>query len=674
MLCEICNGLFRETHSPEAFTQIPSFDHPISHHQSYTTLHKSWRQKCTICYRLYKRLHTCWPAIEKIHHQIPSPLIVVVAEVEPFIAVGRKDMEMRFTFSQAVVNSPLYTQSAVRLEVLAMFGLWPQSTSSWQMINDVNKQTNVAACGPLIKTWLRECRESHQTCERQVSTHNQWYPTRLLDLEAAKDGRIRLIVTRNHKIQEPYATLSHCWGDSNILKLTQANYKRMQTSILLADLPRSFTDAIGLATYRSTRYIWIDSLMIIQDSKEDWVQESAQMGKVYKNAQYNIGAGASENSEGGLFLPRDPELVNPFPITLNQTDYMLVWNSLWYSGIDDSHLLQRGWVFQERWLTPRMIHFSNEQVLWECSDGLACETHPSILETHESIYTSFKDRDSQLEVIGAKVTDSERHTYALRLWNKLVYEYSSTKLSFETDKLVAISGIAKEIQGILKDDYIAGLWKRNMVAQLAWRSIRSLTPRTIGSALYLLSQKPKQYVAPSWSWASVQGTIEMNGAFPSKEDEVCTVMNVHVELATTDPTGELNNGFICLQSAVTEVLITKSASQYYVGRNHYDVTIVGSTVDKAGSKELVTMDIDTDEITWNRQYYFIALHKIRSGFGRVVGLLLEPTDESSTEFRRVGRLMCPSSPRVAIYLEIKTLPKLSNNYFHSSQGYVIKII
>jgi hypothetical protein len=456
----------------------------------------------------------------------------------------------------------------------------------------------------------------------------------------------------------------------------------MKNQILLADLPKTFTHAIELAATLRTKFLWIDSLCIIQDSAEDWNQESAQMGEVYKNAHYNIGAAASENSLGGLFRSRDLEILHPVPITIRKTEYMLVWNSFWYSGIDDSHLMQRGWVFQEHWLCSRMIHFSDEQVFWECRSGLACEIHPAILSQPEDIYTLFKDLDSELRAIGARTNEDERRKHALQLWDNLINRYSSRKLSFDKDKLVAISGIAKEIQAILQDHYIAGMWRRSLVPQLAWRSYRAQTPRTIGSAYYLQSKRPSGYIAPSWSWASVDGIMEMNDsvgryeAWSASEDEVCKVVDVHVEQVTADPTGQVSSGYIYLQGPVTEVSIRRSMNQYRIGTFSYVVDAISPAAsDSTGqSKELVTMDVETDEDYWERQYYFIALHKIRNGFGRLVGLLLEPTDSTMTEFRRVGRLMCPPSPRVNVYLDVKVVSSLPLTAFDQTYGYTVKIV
>ena len=199
--------------------------------------------------------------------------------------------------------------------------------------------------------------------------------------------------------------------------------------------------------------------------------------------------------------------MNPCTVVINQTEQILVWHSLWASGIDHSPLLRRGWVVQEHFLSPRMVHFSEEQLFWECHDKIACEIHPTTSFQDDDIYESFKGAKSML--VGTRygphddIAVENGNVGAMHLGGKLVRRYSTTMLSFETDKLVAISGIAKQMKSTLQDDYIAGLWKRCFIHQLAWKVDRSLTARTIDSERY--SRRPKTYTAPSWSWASIDG-------------------------------------------------------------------------------------------------------------------------------------------------------------------------
>src|SRR4051812_13673725 len=87
---------------------------------------------------------------------------------------------------------------------------------------------------------------------------------------------------RTHSMK--YVTLSHCWGTIEILRLLKENFQSLKKEIIVADLTKTFQDAIWIAQSLGFQYIWIDSLCIIQDDEEDWRRESILMSSVYSNS------------------------------------------------------------------------------------------------------------------------------------------------------------------------------------------------------------------------------------------------------------------------------------------------------------------------------------------------------------------------------------------------------
>jgi hypothetical protein len=86
----------------------------------------------------------------------------------------------------------------------------------------------------------------------------------------------------------------------------------------------------------------------------------------------------------------------------------------------------------------------------------------------------------------------------LRKWVTIVEIYSHCSLSYPKDKLVAISGIAQLLGQKLNCDYLAGMWRRDLEHQILWKVTRSLpAPKKDGTR------------GPSWSWASVDGGVEI---------------------------------------------------------------------------------------------------------------------------------------------------------------------
>lgn len=148
---------------------------------------------------------------------------------------------------------------------------------------------NWEASFDIANTWLRGCLQSHSIC-RQTLKLDRVNPTRLLKI--AQDGSNTIHLTL-HTSKEPtfqYATVSHCWGTSQVWRLTAETLHLLLNSISIAELGHTFQDVIYTTTALGLQYVWIDSLCIFQDSKADWGQEAPRMGDVYKNAIVNIAA------------------------------------------------------------------------------------------------------------------------------------------------------------------------------------------------------------------------------------------------------------------------------------------------------------------------------------------------------------------------------------------------
>src|SRR2546421_28580 len=85
-----------------------------------------------------------------------------------------------------------------------------------------------------------------------------------------------------------YATLSHCWGEHLPLVTTKDNLLERQRGIYWSDLPRSFQDAIVTTAEQGLRYLWIDSLCIVQDDQCDWDEHASSMAEIYAGSHFNI--------------------------------------------------------------------------------------------------------------------------------------------------------------------------------------------------------------------------------------------------------------------------------------------------------------------------------------------------------------------------------------------------
>jgi hypothetical protein len=206
-------------------------------------------------------------------------------------------------------------------------------------------------------------------------------PTRVIDVG---DGHTAHLVLTSKMVQGThYVALSHCWGQLPKKQrdkwcTTTSNEKERRTQgFPIANLAQTFRDAITITRELGQRYLWIDSLCIIQGEGGDWAIEATKMEAVFKNAYCTIAATSAEDSTKG-FLNRSEEKYSQYVMVPESSDgkvYIC-------TSIDDDFdgdvmkgvLNTRAWVLQERALSRRTIHFTKRQTYWECGGGVRCET------------------------------------------------------------------------------------------------------------------------------------------------------------------------------------------------------------------------------------------------------------------------------------------------------------
>jgi hypothetical protein len=219
----------------------------------------------------------------------------------------------------------------------------------------------------LIRDWLDVCIRTHEACS--IGRDDAWIPTRLLELSGFReDTKLRL---RSQFQDEDirYLTLSHCWGhtDSQTTKLTAKTLVFFHDSIALAELPQTFRDAVEITRELGFRYLWIDCMCIFQEDPDDWRREAALMSKVYANSRLNIAAASATDSSQGCFRDRDLSRVlnyidGPACDDVGPQSRVLTPSDMWSHEVEEAPLHQRGWVLQERVLSPRVVHFAEKQV------------------------------------------------------------------------------------------------------------------------------------------------------------------------------------------------------------------------------------------------------------------------------------------------------------------------
>jgi hypothetical protein len=199
-----------------------------------------------------------------------------------------------------------------------------------------------------------------------------------------------------------------------------------------------------------------------------------------------------------------------------------------YITLPEEPLSGRAWTLQERFLSRRTLHYSGQQMFFECNKAYQGEDGLLLHARFDTIYQKIDARDIDLEGIDSEGQPSISKDALLKLWYRLLWIYGQRKLSRPSDKLPAISGIASIFAKRLNDQYVAGLWRSNLIEGLSWQSVHS--------------KRVREYRAPSWSWASVDGDIGYITEFLYKP--LATITDVEVKLKGANPYGEVLEGRI----------------------------------------------------------------------------------------------------------------------------------
>ncbi|KAE9362628.1 HET-domain-containing protein, partial [Stipitochalara longipes BDJ] len=364
-------------------------------------------------------------------------------------------------------------------------------------------------------------------------------PTRLIDLKRGK-----LINTQQQPGAFQYVALTHCWGPN----MPEAGMTKTRTllshmrSIEFSKLPKSFKDALIITRGLDIPYIWIDSLCIIQDSREDWETESAQMGLIYSHAWCTIAASSAKSCHDGIHLFPQTRTYT-FDIILDGDQGRRVRVSIsqppptWEKFYNSNPLNRRGWTFQERELSPRILHFSTDQMWWECRSMRAQEDPPLEDDNVNEPATSIRRRGLDKDIWQ---TEARYNT-----WHKVVQDYSARTFTRITDRFPALSGLVSEMQAAHGGVYVAGAWRDDLLRSLLWRrdpkSMHSTMTRT-------LPRRPTEYRAPSWSWVAIDEAISYDLITLNRPQidrlrpTTAQIESVSLVPAGSDPKGRLKSG------------------------------------------------------------------------------------------------------------------------------------
>ncbi|KAF5705919.1 hypothetical protein FMUND_11895 [Fusarium mundagurra] len=517
-------------------------------------------------------------------------------------------------------------------------------------LRDIPDDTGHQDVAQLARRWLQTCKDRHDC---RSASEDDWYPKRLIHVGDDQQSP-RLIISENERPDGCYAALSHCWGeDPKFLMLTSENLPDFCSEIQLQTLPASFRDAIITCRRIGIPYIWIDSLCILQSglgSHEDWLSHSETMHLVYHNCALNISIDVSENPHGGAFRSRDPTYLqdccvwSPFyapPYSSSRNEHIVcdtierpnLWNICAIFTADDFSwarvdlpLSNRAWVFQERLLSPRTLHFGSDRISWECDRNRnLTEYLPEGLGD---------DRWNGFDCLAQNAFSVREKADLFTYYYDLVFPYMDRQLSHpDEDKLVAFAAVARRCISWFGSDYCAGIFRSTMPQGLLWE----MSP--VGHL-----GRFKAYRAPSWSWASLDCGVR----FDILDDEgtvLADIVDVAVELV--DPNnqfGQVKSASLTLAGPLvaSDALILKDANEKEFvaegrpGRDGYqDIqTILGHTFGiTADTVDLWEEGASKAWLVSQKNMYLLAVFE-KSKDPRTQGLLVQKNNDGT--FIRAG--------------------------------------
>lgn len=389
-------------------------------------------------------------------------------------------------------------------------------------------------------------------------------PTRLIDVGSSGDPAVRLVNTADlsggDKVS-PYIILSYCWGSGNDpARTTSRNLRGRLVSIQLKSLPKTIQDAIRVTRLMKMQYLWVDAVCIIQADKTlgaqqqddvaraDWQRESTHMGSYYMNSLCCIAASNAKDSSEGFLTERrvarygyrkwlaPPNLFLPSPYCIREQSRSL--------------LFDRGWCLQEWILSPRILHWTANGLVWECSHGFFWEGQTGFQEKDPEVFGDAPGDDDARQTddclldfgvnAGGKASQilhsGEKEALG-EAWTELVSQYSQMHLTVPSDRLAAIQGIASQLSNRHGVEYFAGVFRSRCADHLMWRTEDYETSTGVNGDF------------PSWSWANSRrgisfGTISHEDwgsfmedlePFPSAQDEESLTRIANKELCFTAP-------------------------------------------------------------------------------------------------------------------------------------------
>lgn len=441
--------------------------------------------------------------------------------------------------------------------------------------------------------------------------------------------------------QERYICLSHRWGAStHLCQTTIESLPAHLEGILWNRLPKTFQDAAKVAVWLKIKYIWIDSLCIIQDSTDDWKDQAAQMCEIYSGAYVTLAAAWSADSDVGLFRESASfKIQSATHLGPESASYLLrrvpehtTWD---VAGVlqmtPELPLLSRAWVYQERLLSPKIVYFTRYELAFECSGNkrdkiCECEHIPGGIWGGGSngVGGGRGEHTDYRKLYHFEGLRASNLAEIRKYWHQIVEEYSGLRISFTSDRLPALSGVARQYGTAHSSDlgrYVAGMWENCFPSELLWYC-----------ASRKIHDRPDSYCGPTWSWISTGNITSYATGCPRAYPDDLDILSIDFQLDGPDKYASISNAIMDVSGYLAPGTLAE------VHNAHSDITSIHFK-GISGNSLMFHYDYPLSEPGPRHIPFGSEIYCMKAGFvwgGNHICLLLRLIDMGENKFERIG--------------------------------------
>ncbi|KFY75636.1 hypothetical protein V499_04395 [Pseudogymnoascus sp. VKM F-103] len=364
---------------------------------------------------------------------------------------------------------------------------------------------------PLMKMWLRRCEDWHTIAcwKEDLSRSRREGP---VIIEFPFRPFIRLLDLKDNCLIETSATpvfvaLSYVWGHIKMFKTMKKTLPDlMQPGPLLKNFdlfPTTIRDAITLTRQLEHRYLWIDSISILQDDDSDKAAQVQHMDAIFTRASFVIIAAGGGDANAGLTgLNGGSRDTTQHTATYSDELTLLSFGLGGENDLNASVWNSRCWTYQEYVLSRRSLVFTQDSMYFQC--GHVCWSEDINLLWPElyinaSNLTIIPSRGEEPPTVTSEIAYSlgvAHHYYFI-----MINEYTVRHMTYSRDRLSGFQGILNFYNMKYGPVFMWGMWSGEMlVHSLIWQPQQDL-------ARVPIDEETNAPIYPSWSWAGWSGPV-----------------------------------------------------------------------------------------------------------------------------------------------------------------------